>query len=73
MLTLVMLFLGYILSSDLFPVFTWFALEVRSNWKFLKLSVARGTPDAIRDALCGCLSQSGVESDHDQGTWIPGS
>ena len=30
MLTLVMLFLGYILSSDLFPVFTWFALEVRS-------------------------------------------
>ena len=72
MLTLVMLFLGYILSSDLFPVFTWFALEVRS----LEVRIGspeRGTPDAIRDALCGCLSQSGVESDHDQGTWIPGS
>lgn len=31
MLALVMLFWGYILSSDLFPVFTWFALELRSE------------------------------------------
>ena len=64
-------FLAYILSSDLFPVnifLLWnFVAPGSSNRSPLERWNARGE---LRDALCGCLSQSGVESDHDQGTWI---